>query len=375
MPENKEITIRTVKVSDVKNLASFFVKAYGDQTVFQNEEFLLYYFDARTEKLAPFSANLIALSPEGEIVSHYGGLYNNFKIDKKIIPVIWGVNAYTLPEWRGKGINSRLVEILHRDNEANAAMGMDAESPFFYKKLGYNIFNRDTLNRFVYVLDAKTFDVVNEIGQNIKRAKELLVIGESKKPVDGSENVVELTKKNFHQFDLDLDIDLIATTYRDIDFLDWRLFRNPYIEYKIYGYVKNNTIITYVALRDEILEPNKFKVSRIIDLFGKNEGVMILLNHIINRSFSNGHIYIDFSMYGRLYEAELESSGFSKLENDDACILPQVTTPIENRPNGEFIVIQSKVHDKLIQSLSKENVYFTRIDGDRDRIARISQIN
>ena len=117
-----------------------------------------------------------------------------------------------------------------------------------------------------------------------------------------------------------------------------------------------------------------YKVNRIIDLFGNKEGVVNLLNHTINYSVLNNSIYIDFSKYGKLYEEELIQIGFDKLENDDVCILPMVTAPIENRPNHEFITIQSKLHNNEIHSLSVENVYFTRIDADRDRIARISQI-
>lgn len=373
MTEKKEITIRTAKISDLKNLRRFFIKAYGEQTVFQNEQFLLYYFFRRRKNSVPLSTSIVGLSPKGDIISHYGGLHYNLVINKTIIPLIWGVNAYTLPEWREKGINSKIAKHLH-SNEANAVIGMPSKAPLFYKKLGYNIFNKATLNRFVYIFDPKTFHIIHQIGQNKKRAKELLVIKKSNTLDFRSENIVELTKYNFHNFNFDLNINSIATTYRDLDFLSWRLFKNPYIEYKVYGYLKNNTIITYIATRKEALEPNNSRVNRIIDLFGKTEGIINLLNFVIKESFSYGTIYLDFSMFGKLYEEELISSGFIKLENDDVSLLPQVTTPIENRPNHEFIVIHSKVHNELIQTFTKENVYFTRIDGDRDRIALKSQI-
>ena len=51
-----------------------------------------------------------------------------------------------------------------------------------------------------------------------------------------------------------------------------------------------------------------------------------------------------------------------------------VTSPIEKRPNHEFIVLQSKIHNEIISKLTIEDVFFTRIDGDRDRINRISQL-
>lgn len=376
MKNSDEIIIRKAEVTDIDNLVKFFVKAYGNQTVFQDKSFLLYYFDSFNKKSKPFNRSLIAVSPEGEIVSHYGGLFYELKLNQKIISMIWGVNAYTLPDWRGKQINSKIVNFIHNNNEANAVIGMPFEAPFFYKKLGYNIFDKKTLNRFIYVFDSRAFDISVELDHDIEEAKKLLKIHKSESNITDYDDLVELTKDNFRDFDFDFDLNVnsIITTNRDVAFLNWRLFSNPFINYKVYGFLKNNKIITYIAVREEILEPNNLKVTRVIDLFGDNSGITTLLNHIINTSSINDSVYIDFSMFGKLYEKELLSSGFSKLENDEVCILPMVSSPIENRPNHEFVVIQSKNHDKEIQNLSFENVYFTRIDGDRDRIARITQL-
>lgn len=375
MKDNNKVIVRKVQISDIENLKSFFIKAYGKQTIFQNEKFLLYYFGTHNEKLEPLNSSLIGINSFGEIVSHYGGLHYKLKLNKTIISVIWGANAYTLPEWRGKGINSKIVSYIRENNEANAVIGMPFEAPFFYKKLGYNMFNKETLKRFVYVLDSRVFDIVNLLGFNSEKAKELLKIKKSDSVLLKYENIVELTENNFENFDFDLDYDdVIATTYRDADFLNWRLFNNPFIKYKVFGYLENNKIVTYIAIREETLEPINFKVNRIIDLFGKKDGIINLLNRAINNALSDGSIYIDFSMYGKLYEKELLSSGFEKLENDDACVLPMVSSPIENRPNHEFIGLQSKFHDDEIKNLSSENVYFTRIDSDRDRIANITQL-
>ena len=46
MKDNSEIIIRTVQVSDVEKLKNFFIKAYGEKTIFQNEQFLTHYLDA-----------------------------------------------------------------------------------------------------------------------------------------------------------------------------------------------------------------------------------------------------------------------------------------------------------------------------------------
>ena len=97
--------------------------------------------------------------------------------------------------------------------------------------------------------------------------------------------------------------------------------------------------------------PMNYRVNRIIDLFGNKQGVVNLLNQAIKYSVFNNSIYIDFSKYGLLYEEELVRVGFDKLENDEVSILPMVTAPIENRPNHEYITIQSTVLNDEIKNL------------------------
>src|SRR5690606_28971976 len=128
-----------------------------------DEKFLLYYFDAHKEKSAPLSYSLIAINSDGEIVSHYGGIHNQLKLNDTVISVVWGVNAYTLPEWRGEGINSKIVSRLQKNNEANAVIGMPFDAPGFYKNIGYNIFSRGTFSRFVYVLDSSVCEIIKMI--------------------------------------------------------------------------------------------------------------------------------------------------------------------------------------------------------------------
>lgn len=377
MKEDNQVLIRTVRHSDLNALKEFFIKAYGESTVFQDEQFLIYYFKIHDNSVEEHCYSIVGVTSNGDIVSHYGGLHYKLKLKNKIITVIWGVNAFTLPEWRGKGINSKIVNYIQENNEANAVIGMPFDAPLFYKKFGYNIFNKETLHRYIYSLNEKTFEIASHLGHNNEKVNKYLKIRNAGEPKFDSEKIVDFSTRNFetYNFNLEDDIDNVATTYRDNSFLKWRVFENPYIKYKVFGYLVKNEIVAYIVVREEILLPLNYKVNRIIDLYGNKEGVLDLLNFTINYSHLNKLAYIDFSAFGNLFEKELLEVGFDKLENDDVCMLPMVSSPIENRPNHEFIVIQSKSHHDTIQNLSSKNVYFTRIDADRDRIARITQIN
>jgi hypothetical protein len=369
--------IRVVESSDFDNLILFFKRAYGKQTVFQDAQFLQYYFSSKKKNVKPMSACVIGLNSDSEIVSHYGGLFSEMKIDNRIYNLIWGVNAFTLPEWRGKGINSAIVNYINKNNEVNGVIGFNEKTASFYEKIGYNIFNFQKFARYVFVLDKrKTKKTVDFIQQDNRRLNKLFETQFTENPTSVIEQVVELTAENIGEYKLLLDekTNGITTIHRTLAFLKWRILENPFIKYKAFGYVEKRRLLAYVALRKEILSPLGYSVNRIVDLYGKKECISALLDQIIMESVSNRHIYIDFSMFGLIYNDELISSGFIKLENDDYCILPQVTAPMENRPNNEYIGFFSKNHSNAITNLSKENVYFTRIDSDRDRLGRINQI-
>lgn len=358
-------------------LKKFFIRAYGKMTIFQNEDFLYHFFNADLNNKYIFSNCIIAINKHNEIVSHYGGLQYSIKLNQNNLPMIWGVNAYTLPEYRGLGINSKIVEFITNNYELHGVIGFSKPTALFYEKVGYNIFNFEKFSRHILVLDqAKTKEVAQYIKQDpkfiIEQSQSVIEIINNKYEGD----VVELTEGNIGNYKINFEemFPDIATTNRTPKFLKWRFFENPFIKYVLYGFIDNGAVVAYVALRQEVLSPLNYQVTRIIDMFGRVDGIRILLDKTIMKAINYKHIYIDFSKFGTLYEEVLNSVMFIKLINDDCSILPLVTSPIDNRPNGEFLGIISKPFFEEINNLSPDKVYFTRVDSDRDRLANINQI-
>lgn len=375
MTDKKEITIRPAKHTDIENLKNFFIKAYGNQTIFQDGQFLEYYFRSIHSNKPTFINSLIGINEKEEIVSHYGGLDYSLIIKNKSHSLIWGVNAYTLPDYRGKGVNSKILDYFIKNNEINGVIGFTDSTASFYQKTGYNIFNYNKFNRYILILDhKKTLEVCNYINENSEKLFSQELIYNKKQVTSSFGEIVELTKNNIDKYKLNLDEDFseITTTNRTKDFLMWRFFENPFIKYSVYGIVNDNSLNAYIAIREEKLNPLNYKVSRIIDLYGQKDLISTLLKKGYNESILKKHIYIDFSMFGSIYEPELKSFNFIHLENDECSILPQVSSPIEKRANFEFIGFISKTLNQELSSITKENVYFTRMDSDRDRLAKIN---
>src|SRR3990167_5271042 len=116
MESQCEVSIRPMRPEDLEKLVVFFKKAYGQHTVFQDKDFLKYYFASRDTEKSDDTAFLVFHDlKSGGIISYYGGLFYKLNLNNTVLPLVWGVNAYTLPEWRGKGINSKIVECVHNN--------------------------------------------------------------------------------------------------------------------------------------------------------------------------------------------------------------------------------------------------------------------
>ncbi|MDO8603588.1 MAG: hypothetical protein Q7O04_07065 [Candidatus Omnitrophota bacterium] len=367
-------TIRSFNEEDLNNLAKFFIKAYGSKTIFQDSIFLKWYFGFSQFEKKSFITSLIAVDKENEIVAHYGELRYALILNNTPVSFAWGVNAYTLPEWRGRGINSTFVNNMINRHDVFGVIGFTSKTASFYRELGFNTFENKRFNRYALNLNEKTFDIVKIIGQDFVKARSLF------KPVnfefsDGNVNVTEISRENIDNFYLNCEYPAAAVTQRDINFLKWRFFDNPYIKYHCIAYVLANKILSYAIIRVERLHSTDFYITRIIDLLGIKDYMPEVLCEVVLRAKGSGHIYIDFSSFGSAYGDVLEKHGFSFLRNEDAGLLPFVTCPVENRLNNEYIGLFSKKYKNEISRLTEKQIFFTRTDSDRDRLNNIDQIS
>ncbi|MCX6125490.1 MAG: hypothetical protein NTV34_12195 [Proteobacteria bacterium] len=376
-PVIRDLEIREIEISDIAALSNFFKRAYGHDTAFQSPDFLKSYFSSRRIGSRSLTTSVVCIDANGDVNSHYGTIFFDALMCGISRPVSWGVNAFTLPEWRGKGINRKIVEMIQARNEINCVMGMTYETTKFYAGLGYNVFEFETHCRYAYVLDCRTYDLIESFGQDARTAKALIPFRAQDETLNRPfHDVVRLTKANIDGFSLNLESTLTVdfTTNRTKDFIKWRLIYNPYIKYSVFAVLDGPAIVAYIALRAEQLMPTEFQAHRIVDVYGQKESVIKLLHYAIQESRAGRFIYLDFSKFGSLYDEEFLEAKFSRLDGDNYCLLPQVSSPMENRPNNEFVGIHSFPHRDAVAGLTKNNVYLTRIDGDRDRVATIQQV-
>jgi hypothetical protein len=375
MNKNHSITLRKASPEDLPKLGAFFIKAYGNSTIFQLPNFLKYYFQCPNDSTRILKANWIGLNPSGEVVSHYGGLEYKMVFGDKLIDAVWGVNAFTFPEYRGQGLNGSLVKMLHEENQLNATIGMSLDTHKFYKKIGYQVFDHLRFSRFIFVFKEDIYAIIKQMGQDEIKAKFLTPLNSNSLDEEIDYQPLPINKENFNDLQFNLGIQAKCTTLRSFDFISWRFLNNPFIPYQVFIEKEKDLIFAYAAVRVENLQPYGVFVARIIDLYGHKSLIPRLLEKLLIWSRRQGYLYIDFSKIGELYSEELISKGFVRLDEDDVALFPQVSSPVENRPNNEYIALQSQSLKNELDKLELKDIYFTRMDSDRDRVARLNQIS
>lgn len=371
----KKYIVRKFQDSDLKEVIRFFKKAYGEDTVFSDERFLRWYYSSPDHE-DMMSSCIIALNEKNEVVSYYGGLNYFLKINNRIEPIVWGVNAFTLVEDRGNGINSKIVDSINREFNINGIIGFKDKTAKFYNSIDYNIFEYQKFKRFVRVINIdKTKKILEKLGFT-KDDLDVNSVSKSLKEHVCTDEIIKLNEVELESLEIDFSEapDLFATTYRDKEFINRRILKNPFIEYEVFGLVRDNKLKAYIVYRKEMLIPMDIIVNRIVDLFGSEKDCEIMLNFVINESIKQNCAYLEFSMFGSIYHKALEQEGFYRLLNEESEMIPFCSAPMERRSDNERIGFSSILNRELVFKMNNENIYFTRIDSDRDRLSKISQI-
>ena len=368
-------TLRQTRDADLAAVQRFFIKAYGPETTFQSAAFLKWYFAHGDGRETGAIESLIALDHAGEVVAHYGGLPRTLLLHGQPVSLVWGASAFTLPEWRAHGIGKRLVEQMMDRYDIFGVIGFSAKAAEFYREAGFNVFEKQRFNRFVLNLAESTFRLAGLAGHDpaLVRARLPVVKPPAFVALPPGVELREISTQDTGRWQWQFAATVSATARREFSDLHYRFFGNPFIRYRCFAAVQGDRVLTGLFTRRETAGATGLSVERIIDLSGDPAGAAALLAHVGRVAEEEGASFVDFASIGSLYRDAMDAAGFAVLENDETGMLPQVMAPPEARPNMEFLGLFSRRFAEGIAALRASDVYFTRADSDRDRIARLSQ--
>ena len=369
------VTIRWATPADIPALIDFFRKAYGKDSIFSSAQFLQWYFGSESD--SGHLLSIIAVTPAGHVAAHYGGIRSDLLLDNLSLPMVWGISAFTLPEHRGEGLGGTLVQFLMGKYDVFGVIGFAPETAQFYSENGFHVFNRNRFHRHVAMLRPEGWELASTVGADESRLREALGGSLVRSSPVNTTQVQVLARDAVPSFSFPLLAGIRLTMGRAPEFLQWRFrtFAHPRYEILQWTSRKAEQEAACVVARRERIEPTPQWITRIVDLYGQVDGVELLLSFLNERCRERGDSFVDCSLFGSYYQTAMENCGFCPLRNDDAALLPQVTHPAEPRPNHEYMGLFSQKYGKQIMAVPYEEVHFTRMSSDRDRLSKLDQLH
>lgn len=363
------VDIRWAKMNDIPAIADFFKKAYGPLTIFSDFGFLRWYFGSGAD--AEHLLSIIAVTDDGRVVAHYGGIQDELRLEDRCIRMVWGVSAFTLLEYRGRGYGAALVQFLMDRYEVFGVIGFTPKTAGFYDDNGFHLFEHHRFHRHVAMLRPEGWTLAHFAGAEEHQLRD--AAGDALcKAVDHGDalEIRSISSDTFPYFSFPNQDGINLSACRHHHFLRWRFGGFPYPHYEIFEYNKS-----WVVSRREKIKSTDFFITRIIDLYGDPNRMEPLLLSLLHACMARGDCLVDCSLFGPCYQILMENCGFFTLYGDDAALLPQVTHPAEPRPNHEYIGLFSQKYGANISDVPYEKAHFTRMSSDRDRLSRMDQIN
>ncbi|MBA3454743.1 MAG: GNAT family N-acetyltransferase [Deltaproteobacteria bacterium] len=363
--------IRRARMDDVPALQQFFQQSYGPDTVFKSADFLQWFLGgvSSVDTSSPELLNAYVALDGARVVAHYGYIPTRLRVGGSEVPHVWGVNAYTLPEVRGEGLGRKLVDVVRAQFESFGVIGFSSSTADFYASLGFNVFEKRRFRRHVLVLQPEIADIVALIGTTEHPGAEKLTRMASLPHTTAAASTADP--------DSWIDavpsaLEAICSPVRDRAWLRWRFSPRSLLDYQTRYLVSSLVDRAMIAFRTVALPPTRHVMTRVVDLFGDLASSRALLLETCLRARDAGHIYVELSSMGSLYDELLQELGFVLLEDDEQSCLPLLTSPVAFKSNTEYVGLSSRGDDPLTRSLRSESVYFTSADSDRDRRGRLA---
>jgi GNAT superfamily N-acetyltransferase len=367
------VQFRTLEDKDFPEWCAFHDELYGKGYVFTDWDFLRWYLkrDGKYETL---------IAVDGKtIVGVYGVLQFPLWVKDAIYEACWMVNGMVRPEYRNQGIGKTFVNMLLDRFDVCGGIGFNEGARRNYVRAGFKQFDSKTLRRFAYILREDAYSLMQE---NHRESMKALVFSripfhdEGLIPIENTSTYkIPQEIKPLKEFDAST-IECFngmkryigkATLERTPEYLNWRYFQNPKLQYECHAVFAGGRCTAYIVSRHERFYPTNFYATRIIDLIGLSYYVSSLIAHEINEAIKRNDAFIDFSCTGDYYARMLKCLRFSELCGQQYGALPLVSSPIEYRENEEFICLGSRKHPNLFDDVEFDDLYFTRGDADRDR--------
>lgn len=339
-----------------EKLHKFYDEAYRKKHILHNSNHLEWQF-----KNNPFfhgtTFSLVISENSEKTTSHLGFIPVELTLQNNIISAIWHVSFYTLEEFRGKKLGTKIIDLSNKFGDVSMVLSGSEGT----KKIYTNMDGRDLglLNRNIRILSKVNLEKFGNIKINVQNIP-------IEKPVIGKiERIIKLPV-DYDIFWNNIKNRFPITVNRTKEYLTWRYFEHPIIDYHFISFTIDKSLQGFAVIRFED-NNEEIKAARLVDIICEKTYDEVFLKHII--FYCNHKVdFIDFFCTGNFYEIGLKKTGFFNNNVLDLKI-PTVFNPIDfnRRQNINFFYSNNSGHHYEIDLDNIDNWYLVKSDSDQDR--------
>lgn len=347
--------IKYLSQNDGDKIKEFYESAYGRKHILNNATHHDWQFKNNPlNKLK--NKTIVVFEDNKKIYSQMGLIPFELKLFNSIKTALWHVSFFTLPSYRGKGIGRKLIEFTDNETDYSLVLGGSIGTNKIYEKMGGTNFGN--LNRHIAILDKEKLEkcIKNKIeNEEVKYETSELELEQIKKLDEKYDEFWNQVKERYP-----------ITVNRTRNYLKWRYFDNPLLNYKIFQLKEKNEIKGFLVLR---IEDNnlELKAGRIIDIVVFEKFEKQLFQEIINFCKNKVDV-IDFFCTGNFYKNSLSTERFFNDPNNELKI-PALFNPINfNKFGGINLLCKTNSKSEIKEKINDINkMYFVKGDSDQDR--------
>jgi len=303
---------------------------------------------------------------DNKIVGFVNQIANSFWVKGKTYRGTWYTNGMIHPDYRGHGLGTKVYDGAKKFTKFAAVVSFNTPAGHIFNKIGFNTFNWQRMKRAIYILNQHhvrqlpCFDnnLLEKIINHFPTLKINNKVLSPLKLVPPKDEITHLWSTSRDRY--------LVTTERNYEFLVWRYQNHPRGKYLFFTNYDNKKMLNALVIA-RVESQENLKFLRIVDIFGKTEGVEEILTNLLNWAKSEYICLIDFFCTNWPdYNAFIQNN-FLILEPTHANFLPYLFNPIEMRKEYHEMIGIWAENPSLIKDIRYEDIYFVRGDADRDR--------
>lgn len=326
--------------NDIIDFQNYIHFAFNKKYILGDPEFLNWQYK---------TGELYLAKSGNEIIGHFGFRSIPYKFYDKTLNLRVLMNLFTLEEYRSTGVGTMLAKNVFDTTNPILVSGYTPLAQKLFSRISKIWKQAGNLYRYLIILNAEDpiFAGYKIIYSNKNKLPDLKFEVTDSIPSDiDLENFWVKIRDNYK-----------ITVERTPDYLRWRFFDNPFLDYKILTAYSGSNCFGFLIYRCE--EDNNFKIFRVIDFVSKKESEESLLLKFLEIAKREKASAADFMFSGNFLRKSLEDVGFFDTSGTEFESFPILFSPISSKKT--FINIAYNFDSDF------DDCYFTKADGDQDR--------